>query len=607
MSTATILSSPGPHEVEHQGFIVGQPASNDMFARRDWLVGLHRQHKDRVTEVTQVVNGEWYNVWPDLTRVPEAPTVANIVEIGINHWSSIFGAMLPSLRVPVPVTADRAQGKRGARKRERRVRELWEKGNISELSALWGGDYAGGGSAFMAAWVNFEEPDPAKRDPHPMRFDPRHAYPLKDSNGNVTELLVARLLTRDDFEAQYPVWTDRIPKKKGETLEEWFWFSNDRIRYIIADVSKEGRKEGRSITLVDEENTLGFLPVWEVVRPTFDGQRRGVFDQTLHILRTIHRLMTLTIYATEEDVYPPMLEYNVINPEDVGPGAVLHARSQDAKMDRIVSPSRFDVKNLIATLTAESRVQSAWPQQLSGDPGASIVSARGINASMGQIDARLSMAHKQFEVGFSKMSSFLLALDEAYCDGDKTVRGAMRESKEAESYRPSRDVAGNYAVVCTYGIGAGSDPASKEMRLAMHLANEALSIETYREELDFLDDPDTEELRRTRQDVRKAIVVGLLQQATQGQIEGAAKMMDLLRKEDVSIDEVMAELVEFIQAPTAPGGPGGDPAAAALGQAESLMKGGIPGNAAQGPASPALPPLGDLMGPGAGSRMVGGV
>lgn len=163
------------------------------------MVQLHQRHKERVEEATEVANGNWYAVWPDLSQVPEAPTVANIVEMGINHWAAIGGAILPSIRVPIHTEGGRSQAKRGARKRERRLRELWEASNASELSALLWGDYAGTGSAIAGAWVNFDEPDPAKRNPYILRFDPRHTYPVKDDNGNIKELLVARRITKGEL------------------------------------------------------------------------------------------------------------------------------------------------------------------------------------------------------------------------------------------------------------------------------------------------------------------------------------------------------------------------------------------------------------------------
>lgn len=585
--------TPGPSSVDsaiHTHTNIG-----NLRDRRDYLINLHAAHKDRVETVTNVANGDWTVEWPDLAQTEEAPTVANQVELGIAHWSAVGGAILPSIKVPINKAADRRKEKAAARKRERRVKELWEASNASELASLWWADYAGAGSAIMGAWVNFEEKNPAKRNPYLVRYDPRHTYPLKDSNGNITELLVARRISRAEVAAKYPEWADVFKRSDDEQIEEWFWYTKDRVMYQIVDVSAEGRKTNRNLTLVDEEWPLGFVPAWEVTPPTFDGQRRGLFDQSIHILRTMQRLMLMTIMSTEEHAFPAIGHYDVVNPEDFGPGASIVYRSAEGRIDRLGPSSHFDVKDLVARLSEEAAKQSIYPQQLSGDPGASIVSARGISASMGALDARLAVAHKQFEVGFGKVSGFLLALDEQFCDGVKTIVGDLRDQSDAEDYEPSKDVAGSWVVNCTYGIGAGSEPSNIEMRLNMNLSSGLISRETARQQLPFLEDPDAEPVKQLREALQDAIITGVMQVSAQGDPSLAAKALDLLQNDSKDFDSVMKELVGVILAPPEQA-PGMDPAAASVQGAESLARGGIPGNAEQAPAGAGLPPLGEILG-----------
>ncbi|HUW10638.1 MAG TPA: hypothetical protein VM537_12985, partial [Anaerolineae bacterium] len=566
--------------------------------RHDWLVSKHSEHKARIDTVTNVVTGDWYVEWPDLSQTPEAPAVANLVELGVNHWTAVGGAILPSVRVPMNKTADRRKEKPAARKRERRIKEIWDASNASELAALLWGDYAGTGSAVGAAWVNFEEKDPAKRNPYLLRFDPRHCYVMKDNLGAITELHVARKISSMELKAMYPDWAEMFSRSDDEAVEEWFWYTADRVQYMLVDVSKDGRKGMRNVTLVDEEWDLGFVPAWEAVRPSFDGQRRGVFDQSIHILRTMQRLMLMTIMSTEEHAFPAIATYDAVNPEDFGPGGIVQLRSSEGRIDRLGPTAHFDVKDLIARLGEEAGKASVYPQQLSGDPGASIVSARGINASMGALDARLALAHKQFEVLFSKVSGFLLALDETFCDADKTIVGDSRDKNKAEKYRPSEDVAGMWAAIATYGIGAGSDPANVEVRLSMHLANGLLSRETARQQLPFLEDPDSESVYILREQMQDSLVQGILAMAQGGDPTMAAVALKLLRSDDVSLDDVVDQLVTALTAPPEPqpGAGGGGGALEAMQGAESLARGGIPGQASQAPPGMGMPPLGQMMG-----------
>ena len=587
---------PGPHNIDSTA--TTHSNIETLRDRRDWLVSLHSDHKSRVATVTNVVNGNWQTEWPDLSQTPEAPTVANQVELGVAHWSSIGGAILPSIKVPINKSADRRKEKSAVRKRQRRVKELWEASNASELASLWWGDYAGAGSAILAAWANFEETDLEKRNPYMLRFDPRHTYPLKDDNGNITELLVARQITKGELSAKYPKWAGTFKRSPDGHIEEWYWYTNDDVKYMIVDTSKDGRKANRNIVLVDEEWELGFVPAWEVTRPTFDGQRRGIFDQSLHILRTMQRLMLMTIMSTEENAFPAIASFDVINPEDFGPGADIRYRSNEGKIDRLGPSSHFDVKDTIARLGEDNAKQSIYPQQLSGDPGASIVSSRGIKASMGALDARLAVAHKQFEVGLGKVSGYLLAFDEMYCNTEKTIVGDFRDVSDAEDYFPEKDVAGAWVVNCTYGLAAGSDPSNVGVQLSMHLGNRAISLELYRQQLPFLEDPDAEAVKIMREDMQNSLIQGVLAMAQQGDPTVAAKALALLSDDTTSMDAVIQQLVESVLAPPEPqGGPLGDPALDAIQGAESLARGGIPGQAAQAPdpASLGLPPLGNIL------------
>lgn len=584
-------NSIGPESIDH--FTPSSVNLSSRIDRRDWLVEKWQNHKLRTETITNVVTGEWYVEWPDLAQTPEAPTIANVIEMGINHWTAVGGAVLPSVRVPVNKTADRRTEKTAARKRERRLKELWESSNASEIAALAWGDYAGTGSAVLGAWVNFEETDPGMRDPFMLRYDPRHTYLLKDNLGNVTELLVARKMSTGELAAMYPEWVGYFSANEDNDVEEWFWYENDRVLYALVDVSGEGRKGERHKVIVDEPWNLGFVPAWEVVRPSFDGERRGVFDQTIHILRTMHRLMLMTIFSTEEHAFPTIATYDAVNPEDFGPGAHIQLRSSEGRIERIGPAAHFDVKDLISRLGEEAGRQSAFPQQLTGDPGASIVSARGINASMGQLDARLALAHKQFEVGFGKVSGYLLAMDEIFCDGDKTIVGDTRDTSDAEAFRPSKHINGSWTAKATYGLGAGSDPANIEVRLAMHLGNGLISRETAREQLPFLEDPDAEPIKQLREALQDSLITGVLAQAQGGDPSFAAMGLQLLKSDDLALEDVIEGLVEALVPPEQPTGDG---ALAALQGGESLARGGVPGQAAQAPSGAGLPPLGQVLG-----------
>jgi len=616
-STLETLAQTSPHSSLFQAQSVNQAHTRSDggtklvdasdYARRDLLVQAHDAWKSRIQAVTRIVNGEWFRVWPDLTREPMAPTVANTIEMSITHFAAIGGAIIPSIKVPVAHAEGGPEGARGAAKRERRLRELEEKSNISFLLSRWFGDFNGAGAAAAFVWADFSK-DPQDRHPYVERFDPRHYYPVTDSRGNVIECLVARRVHGYEMIRKYPELAQHVNIDDAD-LEEWFWFEPDRIRHMVVDISPTGRKMGAGLTLVDEPNDLGTVPVIEVVAPTFDGERRGAHDQTIHIMRVQHHLMALTIEKTEEEVYTPIGYYDAEGVENFGAGAVIRYRSPDAKVDRFQPQSNFDVKDLIARLEEQARMQSVFPRQLTGDPGASIASARAIGAAQGALDARLALAHKQFEWFLGEVSSLMLRFDEVYCDGNKTIYGDPHDRKKPEAFKPSRDIAGAYEVNRSYGLGAGSDPTNRETRLQMHLAARLISRSRSREELDFLEDPLEEEKAIAKEAMIDAVSNGLIAASAQGDTSGALLYFKLLNDPNLTMEEVLIKFQEEQekQAQMAAEGQvqqgGQSPLDVAAG-AESLARGGIPGNAEGLPAGAALPSLPDIMSPGAPQQVL---
>ena len=584
-------------------------ADNSDWTRRDLLIKAHASWKDRIVHITRIINGDWYRVWPDLTREPLAPTVANTIELGVSHFAAIGGSMVPSIRVPVPHMESGPEGSRGAQKRERRLREIEANSNIHKLLAQWFGDYSGTGAAAAFVWADFSKP-PEERDPIIHRLDPRHYYPVVDPQGQVVECLVARKINTYELERITPEIKQSLDT--DSIVEEWYWFEKDRLRHLLVDISPKGRQLNRGWVLTDVENPMGVVPIVEISRPTFDGERRGMHDQTIHIMRVQHHLMALTIERTEEEVYPAVAGYDVEGIDKFGPGATMTYRSSEGKIDRFQPQSHFDVKDLIQRLENQARFQSVYPQQLTGEPGASIASGRAIAASQGALDARLAQAHRDFEWFLTQVDDRVLRMDETFCYGSKHIYGDSHDRRKPETFNPERDIAGAYEVSRSYGLGAGSDPTNRETRLQLHLSSGLISKTTAREELDFLDDGETEEKKFQKEQMIMAVSQGIIAASAQGDTESALMYFELLNNPDLTMEEVLIEFhkkqQEAAQAAAAAaqeqgGAPGGDPLAA-VSAAESLSRGGIPGNAEGLPAGAALPSLPAIMGEGAPAQVM---
>ena len=104
-----------------------------------------------------------------------------------------------------------------------------------------------------------------------------------------------------------------------------------------------------------------------------------------------------------------------------------------------------------------------------------------------------------------------------------------------------------------------------------------------------------------------ALAQGIVAQAAEGNTEGSLTYFEMLNDPDLTMEEVVikfheeqkklaAEAAQGAQGPEV--APGGDPLAALTG-AESLQRGGIPGQAEGLPAGAAMPGLSGIMAPDA--------
>ena len=87
-TTEQSLFQPDAVDRSYGGFDVKLANSSD-WARRDLLIEAHQEWKTRIEHITRIMTGDWWRVWPDLTREPLAPTVANTIEMATSHMAAI--------------------------------------------------------------------------------------------------------------------------------------------------------------------------------------------------------------------------------------------------------------------------------------------------------------------------------------------------------------------------------------------------------------------------------------------------------------------------------------------------------------------------------------
>ncbi len=144
-----------------------------------------------------------------------------------------------------------------------------------------------------------------------------------------------------------------------------------------------------------EEHGLSRCPVVEDKRPTHDGEYRGALDVMLPQLRVAQNLMARVLDDVEFQVAAPVIMEGIDNPEDWGPHAILESDgSGTTKAEFVRQPINFEANQHIKEQLDSARRVGKFPQQRTGEAGASIVSAKGTQALMGSYNSEMAQAQR---------------------------------------------------------------------------------------------------------------------------------------------------------------------------------------------------------------------
>jgi hypothetical protein len=94
-------------------------------------------------------------------------------------------------------------------------------------------------------------------------------------------------------------------------------------------------------------------------------------------------------------------------------------------------------------------------------------------------------------------------LDEKWLPGEKMLNRPIGRKR---TYKPEKDIAGQYDVSVTYGPGAGLDRLNTDVRLLQYHGNGIISKERVLQNTDIVEDPVAEIARREREDQRGIII-----------------------------------------------------------------------------------------------------
>jgi hypothetical protein len=430
----------------------------------------------RNLDVLAVRRGKIAEVYPNFfPEGVDANVVANFIDIVARDLSEVM-APLPA----VNCSAANQVSDRARTFADKRTRIASNYFSNSDLSVQM---YQGADWYLTYGFVPFiiELDDDAKL-PRIRLENPIGSYPDFDRYGRCIAFAKRYTLTLGELVSQFPEHEYQLLGGLG--YKQDLNAQIEMIRYYDKDQSIIYVPSKQDLILSQADNPLGKIMVVVARKPSIDGEMRGQFDDVLGIQLLRNRFALLAMEAAEKSVQAPIVLPQDVQELQLGGDAVIRT-SNPAGVRRVeltLPQGAFTEQNL---LNAELRVGSRYPESRTGNIDASIVTGQGVQALMGAFDTQVKSAQAIFAAALRDVISICFEVDEMIFSEEKTIRGVDSGSPYEITYKPTKDIKGDYSADVRYGMLAGLNPAQGLIFMLQALGGGLISKDMAMRELPF--------------------------------------------------------------------------------------------------------------------------
>lgn len=550
----------------------------------------------RMSDVYAVRRGDLSALGPDL--FPEGfdhAMVANLIDVSAKDTSEVL-APLPTFSCKPTAQNPSERDKKKAELRTQIANHYVQHSDV-ETQQYTGADWYLS-YAFMPIRI---EPDYEAKMPRLTYLNPMGCYIERDRFGKVIYMANKYSKTVAELVADFPEFERQII---GEHINREFveWDSVlEMIRYEDKDQVLLYLPTRRNLILKSSANPMGKVCVSVAYRPDIEpNDPRGQYDDVLWVQLARARFGFLHMEAVEKSVQAPLAVPSDVQDFALGADAVIRTQNPGAiRRVGLELPSGAFTETQV--LEAELRLGARYPQGRSGQIDASIITGQGVQALLGGFDTQVKTGQQVFARALEKAISLCFEMDEKlFGDEPKEVGSLYQGAPFKLSYKPSKDIAGDYTVQVHYGLMAGLDPSRALIFSLQALQAGLISRERVMQELpwsmDVFEVQRTIEIERMRDQLAgsfAAMAQAIPQMAAQGQdpskiVKQIADVIGM-RKSGMAIEDA----VQKVFAPEPPPAPVPAPQPSpALGSApvEQMTEMAAPAAAAAGePTSPQPP------------------
>lgn len=436
----------------------------------------------------------------------------------------------------------------------------------------------------FAAMPIVVEPDFEAKCPRFRIDDPRGAYWETDFYGNVKIYARQWSDTINSLTAKFPEVAEYIQRVQPNGLSDAGETKLDVVQMYVENEIVLFLPEREGLVLRRTEHRFGRPPVVIAERPKWDEHGRGQFDDVMWVWLARARMAVYGLEAADKAVRAPLAVPDDVTQISFGADAIIRTNSPD-KVRRV--PIELPQSSLIESQLLDKEIADGTrsPQARRGDIDASVVTGRGVEALTAIFSTQILTAQDVVGDCLRRAIEMAFEMDEAYWpEVTKTVNGVASGAPFKETYRASKDIAGDYSCSVTYGMTAGMDPNRAIVFLLQLRADQAIDRDTMQRMLPF--DVDVDDLQRRVDieqitDAMKQGVFALLANAPMMSQQGVDPLQTLQRAaaivKDIETGKPFHQAVldAFTPEPQ-PEGAGADPAAALMQQLMGGMGGGGP-------------------------------
>ena len=534
------------------------------------VISLYRQRLNfygplhqKMKLIQSIYNGTMEVPLPDMEE-NTMPSVPNLLAAGVDQMAGRITSVVPSVTFASTKPGQREADRR-AMTASRAITGWWQEDRLPmKMKQRGRHQIAYGMSPVVIRW-NYKEKRPTWQIRHPLE-----TYPSIDvMPGQLTPTDCIFAYRRSAAWLRSKGYGDRLLALTGDydipsdasflILEYVDTYETHQILagyktpdpYAMTEIEMVGTQL-RGVTLERFANNSGDEnPVVIPMRITLDSAG-GQFDNMIGMYYQQAKLMALETIAVEKGIFPDT--YLVSRPGEVGrfldgphdgrTGMVNIIAGGDIR--EIQSQPGYLTNPTIDRLERNQRVTAGIPAEFGGESSSNIRTGRRGDAVLSAvIDYPVAEAQETFAYSLQEENEAAIALAKNWAGDEKrTIYVGTGNNARPVTYTPNRTFETDEHVVSYPASGA--DINSLIIGIGQRVGLGIMSKQTAATLDPYIDNPEVEHDAIIAEGLEQALMSGLQQQASQGQIPPltVAKVMELVRNDKMELAEALNKVTE---------------------------------------------------------------